>query len=80
MTYEEAMDASLENSLILQKLYPSWEEMVEGYMMGYQFWSRDSDTSDDSPTRERYRFYEMLRQSQDSPYMLDWNMKLEKSW
>ncbi|MBD5463771.1 MAG: DUF1266 domain-containing protein [Lachnospiraceae bacterium] len=80
MTYEEAMDASLENSLILQELYPSWEEMVEGYMMGYQFWSRDSDTSDDSPTRERYRFYEMLRQSQDSPYMLDWNMKLEKSW
>ncbi len=80
MTYEEAMDASLENSLILQQMYSSWEEMVEGYMLGYQFWSRDSGTGEDSSTKERYHFYELLRESQDSPYMLDWDMKLEKSW
>ncbi|MDE7231944.1 MAG: DUF1266 domain-containing protein, partial [Lachnospiraceae bacterium] len=38
MTYEEAMDASLTNSLKLQKLYGSWEEMMDGYMTGYMFW------------------------------------------
>ena len=80
MTYEEAMDASLENSLILQEMYSSWEEMVEGYMMGYQFWCKDLDTSDDSPTRKRYHCCEMLRESSNSPYMLDWDMELEKSW
>lgn len=80
MTYEEAMDASLENSLVLQKLYSSWEEMVDGYMLGFQFWSRDSASKDDSPTKERYRYYEMLKESDDSPYVLDWNMELKKSW
>lgn len=38
MTYVEAMDASLANSLNLQELYGSWEEMVEAYLLGYQFW------------------------------------------
>lgn len=80
MTYEEAMDASLENSLILQQMYSSWEEMMEGYMLGFQFWSRDSGKSEDSAMKERYHFYELLRESQDSPYMLDWDMELEKNW
>lgn len=80
MTYEEAMDTSLENSLLLQQMYSSWEEMVEGYMMGLKFWSRDSETNSDSITRERQRCYNILRMSEDSPYMLDWDMKLEKSW
>lgn len=80
MTYEEAMDASLENSLVLQQLYSSWEEMVDGYMLGFQFWSKDSGSKEDSPTKERYRYYEMLKDSDDSPYELDWNMELTKSW
>lgn len=49
-------------------------------MLGFQFWSRDSGTSEDSATKERYHCYELLRESQDSPYMLDWDMELEKSW
>lgn len=80
MTYEEAMDASLENSLILQEMYPSWEEMMNFYMLGYQFWKNDPATTEDSPTMERYRYYEMLRQTENGPYSLEWDMKLEKSW
>lgn len=80
MTYEEAMDASLENSLLLQQMYPSWEEMVEAYMAGYQFWQSDPCLTDDSPTMERYRYYEMLLEKKDGPYTLDWNMELVKSW
>lgn len=80
MTYEEAMDASLENSLILQEMYPSWEEMMDSYMLGYQFWRNDPGMDDDSPTMERYQYYEMLRQTENGPYTLDWDMKLEKSW
>lgn len=80
MTYEEAMDASLENSLILQQMYSSWEEMVDAYMLGYQFWQNDPCITDDSPTLERYRYYQMLLEIDDGPYTLDWDMKLEKSW
>ena len=61
MTYEEAMDASLENSLILQDMCPSWEEMMASYILGYQFWRNDPAMTEDSPPMERYRYYEMLR-------------------
>lgn len=80
MTYEEAMDASLENSLVLRQMYSSWEDMVEAYMVGYQFWQNDPCLTDDSPTIERYSCYEALQEMKDGPYMLDWNMKFQKSW
>ena len=80
MTYEEAMDASLENSLVLQEMYSSWDAMMDGYVLGYQFWQSDPDTKEDSPTKERRRMYEMMLQMEDNPYMLDWNMELQKSW
>lgn len=87
MTYEEAMDASLANSLNLQELYDSWEEMVEAYLWGYQFWQgepignvSDYDFGYDSPTQERRHYYEMLQQIENGPYTLDWNMELKKSW
>lgn len=80
MDYEEAMDASLENSLKLQKMYDSWDEMMSAYLMGYQFWQGDLEITDDSPTKERRSYYEMLKNSDDNPYELDWNMELKKSW
>lgn len=80
MTYEEAMDASLENSKILQQMYPSWEAMVDSYMLGYQFWQSDPCMTEDSPTLKRYSYYEILHEMDDGPYTLDWNMELKKSW
>lgn len=80
MSYEEAMDASLENSLRLQEMYGSWEEMMDAYIWGYQFWQGDLAVTENSPTRERYHYYEMLRDMPDGPYSLDWNMDLKKSW
>lgn len=80
LTYEEAMDISLENSLVLQKKYNSWDELVNSYMLGYQFWKSDPCTTEDSPTLERYHYYEMLLGMLDGPYELDWNMELKKDW
>ena len=80
MTYEEAMDASLENSLILQKMYDSWDDMVSAYMIGYQFWQNDPGLTDASPTMRRYQCVEALWEMEDGPYTLDWDMKLEKCW
>lgn len=80
MTYEEAMDISLENSLILQEKYSSWDELMGSYILGYQFWKSDPCLTDDSPTLERYHYYEVLLEMQDGPYSLDWNMELKKDW
>lgn len=80
MTYEDAMDASLENSLILQNMYSSWEDLVQAYLVGYQFWRSDPMLTDDSPTKERYQCYLELLEMEDGPYTLDWNMELKKSW
>ena len=80
MTFEEAMDCSLENSKKLQKMYNSWEDMVNAYMMGYRFWSCDLEYSEFGPTAFRYMCYEDLRDMYDSPYDIDWNHYLEKTW
>lgn len=80
MTYEEAMNISLENSLLLQKKYSSWDELINSYMLGYQFWKSDPCLTDDSPTLERYRYYQELLEMQDGPYSLDWNMELKREW
>lgn len=80
MTYEEAMDASLENSSILQQMYSSWEDMVNAYLLGYQFWRSDPVMTDDSPTLQRYQCYLDLLEMENGPYTLDWNMELQKSW
>lgn len=80
MSYEEAMDASLENSRILQEMYRSWEDMMDAYMIGYQFWQGDLAVDEGSPTHERYHYYEMLHDMEDGPYTLEWDMDLEKSW
>lgn len=80
MTYEEAMDISLKNSLVLQDMFSSWEDMVDSYMLGYQFWKSDPAMDDDSPTMQRYHYYEQLCDLDDGPYTLDWDMKFEKDW
>ena len=80
MTYEEAMDISLENSLILQEKYSSWDELMDSYILGYQFWQSDPCLTDDSPTLKRYHNYEVLLEMQDGPYSLDWDMELKKEW
>ena len=61
-------------------MYSSWEDMVNAYLLGYQFWRSDPVLTDDSPTMERYQCYLDLLEMEDGPYTLDWNMKLEKSW
>lgn len=80
LTYEEAMDISLENSLLLQSMYSSWDELVESYMLGYQFWKSDPCMTDDSPTMQRYHYYELLLEMDDGPYSLDWDMELTEEW
>jgi len=70
---EEALDKSLEIALITQKAFDSWDDFTDSYMMGYEYWAEEGSDF-------RRMVYEMLLEEPDSPYRLDWNIKLKKSW
>lgn len=72
-TETEALDKSLEIAGTIQGMYGSWDEFMESYFAGYEWWSGESSA-------ERRAVYEDLKAASDSPYNLDFNMTLEKSW
>lgn len=74
------MDASYENSVRLQQMYSSWDDMAVAYLIWYQFWQSDPMLTEDSPTAKRYQCYLDLLEMEDGPYTLDWDMELQKSW
>lgn len=72
-TEEEALDKSLEIGLLIQSKFSSWDDLINGYLMGYSYWAEKSSD-------ERRALYEEIKTREDSPYILDFNMTLEKSW
>ena len=72
-TETEALDKSLEVATEIQSMFTSWDEFMESYFIGYEYWSEES-------SEERRAIYEELKAEADSPYNLDWNMTFEKTW
>lgn len=72
-TETEALDKSLEVAATIQSSYTSWDEFMESYFAGYEWWAEESSD-------ERRAIYEELKAAPDSPYNLDFAMTLEKSW
>lgn len=72
-TETEALDKALEAAKIIQQKFDSWDSFIDSYMLGYEYWAGES-------SEERRGIYEDLKAAPDSPYNLDWNMTLEKSW
>lgn len=79
-TEQETLDKSLEVSKKLQSLYRSWDELMESYLLGYNYWSEDDPANASSDTAGRRAAYEELKAKPDNPYNLDWNTALEKTW
>lgn len=72
-TLEEALDASLLIAETVQESFDSWDDYMESYFTGYEYWSEgDSDA--------RREIYEKLQSASDNPYSVDFNVRLEKSW
>lgn len=79
-TYEEAMDASLEVATRLQSTFSSWDEMVQSYLYGFQYWNEDDIQNPDSDSYERKEIFETLKADAHNPYSVDWNLTFEKDW
>lgn len=79
-TYEEAMDTSLNIAQQLQGLYSSWDDMMQSYLYGFQYWNEDDIEDSTSESYSRKQTYEELKTEENSPFQLDWNMTFEKDW
>ena len=72
-TEQEALDASLELAQTIQGAFDSWDSFMESYFVGYEYWAEES-------SQERRDVYADLKAASDSPYNVDFNLTLEKSW
>ncbi len=72
-TEQEALDKSLEIAQMMQPLFGSWDELVDSYLRGYEYWAEESSD-------ERRAVYEDLKSREDNPYAVDYNTSLEKTW
>ncbi len=72
-TEEEALDQSLALAQTIQTTVDSWDSFMESYFAGYEYWSEESSD-------ERRKIYTTLKLSTNSPFSLDWNTPLEKTW
>lgn len=70
---QEALDKSLEIAQTMQPMFGSWDELMESYFRGYEYWAEESSD-------ERRAIYEDLKTRDDNPYAVDYNMTLEKTW
>ena len=72
-TLEEALDLSLDIASMIQGTYDSWDDYMESYLTGYEYWAEESSD-------ERREVYEDLKKAADNPFSVDFNTELEKSW
>ena len=72
-TQEEALDCSLEVAEMIQAVFESWDDYMESYFSGYEYWSGES-------SEDRREMYEDLKKASDSPFTVDFKIELKKSW
>ncbi len=72
-TKEEALDKSLEIAAMVQSEYDSWDELMDSYLRGYEFWAEESSD-------KRREVYEKLKKKSKGPYKVEFAMELEKTW
>lgn len=72
-SYEESLDQSLEIARVIQSQYTSWDDYMESYLRGYEYWR-----SDPQAYVQRKTFYDRIRTS--VYYEIDWNTPLGKAW
>lgn len=72
--YERAVELSIEAAMKMREGFGSWEDLIDNYLLGYQYWSEESPSDPDSTLVERQGIYADLVKSSDNPYSIDWNI------
>lgn len=72
-TEQEALDWSLEIAQAIQPMFESWDDLMDSYLRGYEYWAKESSA-------ERRAVYEELKTREDSLYQIDFKLNLQKTW
>ncbi len=78
--FDEAMDWCLKAGLEIQKLYSSWDDFHENYMLGYCYWAEEDADLEYSDANNRKKIYNIGKEFKTNPWQIDWNTKLTKEW
>ena len=60
VSMEEVLEIGVEAGHQAQKFFQNWEEMMESYVLGCQYWLREDASDPNSMTAKRWKTYEML--------------------
>lgn len=72
-TKEEALERSLNIANEMQERFSSWDEYMESVLRGYEYHTYEKT--------DKYRqSYERVRYQDNSPYDIDWDLELERTW
>lgn len=73
ISMQEMLDLCVDAGMKAQSFFQNWEEMMESYLLGGQFWQHEDRNDPKSMTAERWKLYEQLWQGkkpfQGSPYL-----------
>lgn len=73
VSMEEVLEIGVEAGKKAQAVFQNWEEMMESYLLGGQYWQRDDKNDPKSMTAERWKLYIKLWKgetaSRETPYL-----------
>ncbi len=69
ISMEELLDIVVDAGRMAQKYFQNWEEMMESYLLGGQYWRREDASDPESMTAKRWKIYEALWKG-EKPYKM----------
>lgn len=83
MDMQTMLDICVEAGQKAQAVFQNWEEMMESYLLGVQYWQHEDRNTSGSMTAERWKIYEKLWKGENfwkiSPYLsIPFNQSLSK--
>ena len=60
VSMEEVLEIGVEAGQKAQQCFQNWEEMMESYLLGGQYWQREDASDPNSMTAKRWKIYEAL--------------------
>lgn len=79
-TLDESLEIQYQNALLMQNSFSSWDDMMESYLYGFQYWNGDSGDSTLSDTAKRRNIYSSLKELAGGPYKNEFARELQRSW
>lgn len=74
ITEKEELDQMLQTAQTIQRRFSSWEDMMESYLRGYEYWKWSRESYE-----RRKALYEGLKVHK-TYFQIPWNLTLQKAW